>query len=85
MSIVLKQPLVEIEIVILLRPQHARQGLPVDPLFVFAEILRRYAIVELVGFGQTLGENLVELRERIGPGFITKAQPYDLAATGGYV
>ena len=70
MSVVLEQPFVEVEIVILFGPQHARQRLAVYAPLILGEVLRRDAIVELVSLGQTRGKDFVELRKCIGRGFV---------------
>ena len=61
--IVLLEPRVEIEIVVLLRPQHSGERLTMDAALVFAERCRRDAIVELVGFLLPLREDRVERRK----------------------
>src|SRR6516165_6471773 len=52
-------------------------------LFVFGEILRSDAIVELIGVDEPCCEHIVELRECIGSGLCTQSHADDFAASGG--
>src|SRR5215472_14142356 len=85
MGVVFQQPLVEVEIVILFRPQHSGERLPVHTLFVLAQILRRNAIVEFVCIGQTLGKNRIEVRERIRSGLAAQPQANHLASSRRHI
>ena len=60
--VVLRQPAIEVEVVVLLRPEHSGQRLADHPVLVLAEHVRRDAVVELVGLAQPVGEDTVELR-----------------------
>ena len=84
MSLMLVQPFVEIEIVVLLAPQHSGQRLAVHATFVLAQRTRGDPIVEFVRISETGGEYLVKCAEWIGRRFRTQPQPHDLAATRGY-
>ena len=65
--LVLLEPRVHVEEVVLLGPEHAGQRLPVDPSLVLAQRRRRDPVVELVGVGQARGDRGVEaLAERLG-------------------
>ena len=59
-SLVLLQPPVEVEVVVLLRPEHPREGLSVHPALVLAERSGRDPLVELVGVEEPLPERLLE-------------------------
>ena len=64
MRVVLLQPPVQVEVVVLLRPEHAREGLAVDPALVLAERAGRDPVVELLGVEQPLTERLLERRSQ---------------------
>src|SRR6195256_4306694 len=82
MSSMRLQPAVEVEIVVLLAPQHSRQGLAVHATFILAQ--RRWGdpLVEFVGIGQASSKYLVERSEGVGWWFRAQAQPDYLAAAG---
>jgi hypothetical protein len=67
MRLVLLQPPVEVEVVVLLRPQHPREGLAVDAALVFAQRAGRDPFVELVGVGHALPQRLLESRAELPP------------------
>ena len=81
----LLQPLVQIEVVILLAPEHPGQRLAVYAAFILGERTRGDPIIELVRIREAGDECLVKSVERVGRRFQTQAQPYDLAAACGYV
>ena len=86
MRVVLLQPAVDVEVVELLRPEHAGEGLPVDAAFVLAERRRRNPIVELVGIGEAVLADLLEgLAERLALGPGGEPQPHDFAPAGRHV
>ena len=60
MPVVLLQPGVHVEQVVLLRPQHAGERLAVDAAFVFGELQRRDPLIELVGLHQAGRHRLLE-------------------------
>ncbi len=60
--LVLLQPAVDVEVVVLLRPEHPGERLAVDPALVLAERAGRDPLVELVGVGEPLPERLLEGR-----------------------
>jgi hypothetical protein len=62
---VLAEPPLEIEVIELLAPQHARQCLPVHPPLVVGEGSRRDRAVELVGISDPALEHGVEVAERV--------------------
>src|SRR5262245_34669446 len=71
MGLVLAEPLLEIEVVVLLAPEHPGEGLAMDKPRVVAERARRDTSVELVGIRDTAGEHPVEIAEAVvrrGPG-----------------
>ena len=51
MTPVLDQPLIQIEVVVLLGPEHPRQRLAVHPPFIFVQRVRRNPLVEFVRVG----------------------------------
>ena len=66
-GIVLLEPGVHVEQVVLLGPEHPREGLPVDPSLVLAQRGGGDPLVELVGVGEARGNYRVEaLPERGG-------------------
>jgi hypothetical protein len=67
MTPVLDQPLIQIEVVVLLAPQHARQCLAVHPSFIFVQRVRRKALVEGVGY-PTINELLKNAKGIVEPG-----------------
>ena len=88
MRLVLLEPGVHVEEVVLLRPEHPGQRLPVDPPLVLAQRGGRDPLVELVGVGQARGERRVEaLAERLGRAAVggDKPQADDRRAAGGHV
>ena len=85
MTLVLLEPSIHIEVVVLLAPQHARQRLAVHPALVLAQRLRRDPLVELVGVGDPALECLLEAAEGVvGPGG-GQTEADGLAAAGGHV
>src|SRR5688572_5484726 len=86
MRLVLLQPPVYVVVVVLLRPEHPREGLAVHAALVLVQRARRNALVELVGIEQALPERLRELRSKLRarrPG--GEPQLEDLAATGRHL
>ena len=76
MRLVLLEPRVQIEQVVLLRPEHPGERLPVDAPFVLGQRARRDPVVELVGVGQPRREGRVEVRpERLVPTVGGHGQP----------
>src|SRR5215472_4429394 len=71
MGLMLLQPSVDVKIVILLGPQHARDGLPMHALFILAKILRSYAFIELVCVSKSAGKDLIEIPETVPSWFRT--------------
>src|SRR6266699_6909276 len=65
MTLVLLKPSIDIEVVVLLAPQHAGQRLTVPPALVFVQRLRRNPIVEFVGVGDAALECLLEPAKRL--------------------
>ena len=74
-------PTVEVEIVVLLAPQHPGQSLAVHAAFILTQRMRGDSVVEFVGIGQASSKYLVERSEGVGWWFRTQAQPDYLAAT----
>ena len=60
------QPAIEVEIVVLLGPQHACKRLAMHALLVFAQRFGSDAFVKLVGVGKSASEDLVEIGKRVG-------------------
>ncbi len=65
MALVLDQPLLQVEVVILLAPEHPRQRLAVHPALVFAESFRRDPPVEFVRVSDPALEDPLEALEGI--------------------
>jgi len=80
---VLLQPPVHVEVVVLLRPEHPGERLPVHAAFVLAHRRRGDPIVELVGLGQPLLKDVVERPERIATGAGGQPQAHDLTPAAG--
>ena len=86
MALVLAQPPLEVEVVELLAPQHARQRLAVHPALVLGQRLRRDPLVELVRVARSGSSNdPVEVREGVGRPGGREPQADRLAAAGGHV
>ena len=85
MTLVLLQPLIQIEVVVLLAPEHARQRLAVHPAFIFVQRLRRNPIVEFVSVGDPAFEYLLETAEGIVYLGGRQTQADGLAAAAGHV
>src|SRR6266481_3437936 len=81
MSFVFLEPTVEVEIVVLLAPQHPGQSLAVHAAFILTQRMRGDSVVEFVGIGQASSKYLVERSEGVGWWFRTQAQPDYFAAT----
>ena len=77
----LLQPTVEIEVVVLLAPQHSGQRLAVHATFVLAQRARGDPVIKLVRVSEARGKDLVKRVECVGCWLCTQSQPYDLAAT----
>src|SRR5258705_182332 len=83
MSFMLLQPAVEVEIVVLLAPQHPGQSLAVHAAFILTQRMGSDSVVKFVGIGQASSKYLVERSEGVDWWFRTQAQPDYLAAAGG--
>ena len=64
MALVLAQPVLQIEVVVLLAPQHSRQRLAMHPALIFGQRVGRDPLVEFVGIGDPALEYLLEIRRR---------------------
>ena len=80
MTLVLAQPLLQVEVVVLLAPQHSRQRLAVHPALIFVQRLRRNPLVEFVGVGDPAFEYPLETAEGIFRRGGRQPQPDRLAA-----
>ncbi len=85
MTLVLLQPLIQIEVVELLAPEHSRQRLAVHPPFIFTQRSRRDPFIELIGIGAPAFEDLVETAEGISYLGGRQTQADGLAAAAGNV
>src|SRR5206468_10613126 len=83
-SLMLLQPLVQIEVVILLAPEHPGQRLAVYAAFILGERTRGDPIIELVRIREAGDECLVKCVEKVGRRIQTLAHPYDLSSVCGY-
>ena len=85
MGLVLLQPLLQVEVVELLAPQHAGQRLPVHAALILVERRRRDPLVEFVRLAQPLFEDRIEIAEGIARQSRSEAQAYRPAPPGGNV
>src|SRR6476469_8372796 len=85
MTVVLTQPLLQIEVVELLAPHHPAQRLAVYPPLVCAERLRRDPLVEFVGLFEAAIEHLVKIGEALAGGARRQPQAHSLAAARWHV
>ena len=86
MRLVLLQPAVQVEVVVLLRPQHPRERLAVDPALVLAQRAGRDPVVELVGVLEPLPERLLERRSELAARrALGQAELDDLGAAGRHL
>ena len=85
MALVLLQPSLQIEVVVLLAPQHARQRLAVHPALIFVQRGRRDPLVEFVGVGDPAFEHLLEAAEGIVYPGGRQTEADGLAAAAGHV
>ena len=76
---------IQIEVVELLAPEHARQRLAVHPPFIFTQRSRRDPFIELIGIGAPAFEDLVETAEGISYLGGRQTQADGLAAAAGNV
>ena len=65
MTLVLAQPLLQVEVVELLAPQHSRQRLAMHSALIFVQRVRRNPLVEFVGVGDAAFEDLLETAKGI--------------------
>ena len=79
MTAMLAQPVLQVEVVVLLRPQHARQRLPVHSALILVQGLRCDPLVEFVGLGDPPVESSLEPVE----GIVDGARPPDAAGWCG--
>ena len=79
MTLVLAQPALQVEVVVLLAPQHSRQRLAVHPALIFGQRLGRNPLVEFVGVGDAALEDLLEAAE----GVLDPRRPPDAAGPSG--
>ncbi len=83
MSVMLLQPPVDVEIVILLGPEHSCQGLPMHAALVFAQTFGSDAVVELVGIGKPGSEDSSNFANPSASGFALSRSLHNLASAGG--
>ena len=65
MALVLAQPLFQIEVVVLLAPQHSRQRLAMHPALIFGQRIGRDPLVEFISVGDAAIEDLLEAGEGV--------------------
>ena len=85
MTLVLLKPLIQIEIVVLLAPQHSRKRLMMYSTLVFAQRLWRDPCIELISVGDPAFECFFETTKRIGHVRPRQTQTEGLAVTSGHV
>ena len=79
------KPAVEIEVVVLLAPQHSSECLPVNAALVFIQRGWSDPVIELIRVLQANGKCRVKGCEGIGWSNRTQTQTYDLAAGGRHL
>src|SRR6516165_11723851 len=84
MRLVLLEPAVQVEIVVLLAPKHSRKRLAINATFILVQRMRSDPVIELVGVRKAGGEDRVKLVEWPSGGFFTQSQAHGLAASGGH-
>ena len=85
MALVLAQPALQVEVVVLLGPQQSRQRLAVHPALVFVQRVGRNPLVEFVGVGDPALERLLEPAKGISCLGGGQTQPDGLAAAARHV
>jgi hypothetical protein len=85
MALVLGQPELQVEVIVLLAPEHPRQRLAVHPALVFAESAGRDPVVEFVRVSDAALEDLLEALEGILRRRGCEPQADRLAAAAGHV
>src|SRR5690348_8536513 len=78
MSVVLIEPSIHIEMVVLLGPQHSSQRLTVDAPFILAQRTRRDSRIEFVRIGNPGRKDLIESSKSVEPNFGGQSQANDL-------
>ena len=79
MTLVLAQPLLQVEVVELLAPQHARQRLAVHPALILVQRVGRNPLVEFVGVGDAACAHLLETAK----GSLLSRRPPDAGGPSG--
>ena len=64
MTLVLAQPVLQIEVVVLLAPQQSRQRLAMHPALIFGQRSGRNPRVEFISIGDAVLEDRLEIAER---------------------
>ena len=85
MTLVLLKPSIQIEVVVLLAPEHARQRLAVHAPFVLVQRRRRNPVVEFVGVGDPALEDVLETAEGLVDPGRRQTEADGLASAGGHV
>src|SRR6202034_4714881 len=78
-------PLLHVEIIVLLAPDHAGEGLPLDQARVRVLNAVLQLRVELVGLSDARGKDLVEVGERLGHMRPAQPQPQLCAAASRHI
>src|SRR5262245_52644992 len=65
MTLVLAQPALQVEVVVLLAPEHSRECLSVDASLIFVERFGRNTFIELVSVSNAAVQCLLETAEHI--------------------
>ena len=85
MTPVLLKPSIQIEVVVLLAPEHAGQRLAVHPALIFVQRVGRNPIVEFVGVGDPAFEYPIETAKGIFCLGGRQTEADGLAAAGGHI
>ena len=81
----LLEPSIQVEVVVLLAPQHAGQRLAMHPALIVGERLRRDPLVEFVGVGDPALERLLEAAKGLIDPRGRQTEADGLASAGGHV
>ena len=65
MTLVLAQPLLQVEVVVLLAPQQSRERLTMHPALIFGQRTGRNPLVEFISVSDAAREGLLETAERV--------------------
>src|ERR1044071_1101988 len=85
MALVILEPLLEVEIIVLFAPQHACQRLAMHKPLVFGQGVGRDSLIKLVGISDAVFEYSIEIPKRIAASDRCQTEPDGLTAAGGHL